>query len=670
MSQFLQSFEFWGEAWVASLWRASWQGAIAIALVWVITRWSRFISARVACWLWRLVCLKLLFALVWVQPVSLHVLPAEAAAPVAPQTVPLQAASPDADFPPAQKVEQLDVVKPTSPPQSGSRPFLWGLLLLLWLAGCAISLGGVAKQWLSARRLLNSATSQVHDSLSEACRQEAERLGVRRPPRLVLSPRVDSPLLAGIWRPTIALPACLEAFDSRELRLMLAHELAHYRRRDLAWNWLPTAVRVVFFFHPLVWLMVRHWSEAQEAACDELLIQQRLAQPVEYGRLLLKLAAREPLPVRAALVTAGVLGTFRNLERRVITMSRVRASSPRRLVLAAGILWAIAAAGLVPWRFAPQTATVALAADDKPDSAQQPDTLPGKVYVWANLDLSSDVPFPHNYSGVIEVDPNSGVWRKVGPLGQRMRLSPDGSRVAYSEYKPRWTRDGVRGGTSDLFLADVQHPQPVKLMDNASLLVWSPDGRRLLYHVNDSSEGWHGTSWSLELATKERRRLPIPETDQVEDWTPHGDWLVTVSGRHTAEKNGYQLYLMHPDGTGERRLTQDRSANLYPRFSPDGKQIAYHHFTLAEKGSLWIVDVEGSNPRQILSEQELGANIIDGLCWSPDGRSLALKVVENINDSPNRKARLVIIAAAGGPPRTLQLKDVTVIHFMQNPEWH
>jgi Tol biopolymer transport system component len=283
--------------------------------------------------------------------------------------------------------------------------------------------------------------------------------------------------------------------------------------------------------------------------------------------------------------------------------------------------------------------------------------------------LSSDVPFPHNYHGVIEVDPNTGDWRKVGPLGQTMRLSPDGSRVAYSVHKPGLIRDGrLSGGTSELFVADIQDPQPVKLIDDASMRTWSPDGRRLLYHVHDGSEGWYGTTWSLDLATKEKQKLPIPETEQVEDWTSHGDWLVTVSGRHSKEKNGYQLYMMHPDATGERRITQDRSANLHPRFSPDGKQIAYHHFTLAEKGSLWIVDVEGSNARQILAEQENAS--IGGLCWSPDGRSLAMKVTENENELPrNRKARLEIVAVAGGTPRALQLKDITVIHFLQEPEW-
>lgn len=666
MNQLLQSFELWGEAWAASLWRASWQGAIAIGLVWAIARWSKLVSARVVCWLWRLACLKLLVALFWVQPMLLPVLPAQPADPAVPKNVSPKVVAPAATQPPGQAAETLALERPHAQEHDVSGPFWGSTLFSLWLLGTAISLGGIARQWLSARRLTASATSQVSDSLNEACRQEAERLGVRRAPRLVLSSHVDSPLLAGCWRPVIVLPARLETFEAGEVRLMLAHELAHHRRRDLSWNWLPTIVRALFFFHPLVWFLVRRWSEAQEAACDELLIQNRLAQPVEYGRLLLKLAACEPLANQSALATAGVLGAFRNLERRVMAMSRVRPYSFRRLVLAASVFALLAASSLIPWRLAPQTVAAAVAADDEPTPAKQP----GRIYVWVHLDLSSDVPFPHNYRGVIEVDPTTGSWRKIGPLGQTLRLSPDGSRVAYSEFKPRWTRDGMQGGSSELFLAEMQDPQPVKLMEGASLLAWSPDGRQLLYHVNDGSEGWYGTSWSLELATKEKQKLPIPETDQVEDWTSHGDWLVTISGRHAnkKEKNGYQVYVMHPDGTEQRRVTQDMSGNLYPHFSSDGKQIAYVRETRTEHG-MWVVNVDGSNARQILGKEELGEDFVGGLCWSPDGRSLALKVVENINDRDNRNARLEIVAVSGGAPRALQLKDVTVIHFMQAPEW-
>src|SRR5277367_4157793 len=116
---------------------------------------------------------------------------------------------------------------------------------------------------------------------------------------------------------------------------MIAHELAHLARHDLAWNWLPTLACWLFFFHPLVWLMVRRWSQAQEAACDELLIQRRAVQPALYGRLLVKLAAGTTWESGTSLATAGVLGAYRNLEQRILLMTRVRPFSPKRLAAAA-----------------------------------------------------------------------------------------------------------------------------------------------------------------------------------------------------------------------------------------------------------------------------------------------------------------------------------------------
>ena len=198
------------------------------------------------------------------------------------------------------------------------------------------------------------------DRLLLALHEEGQRLGARRLPRLRFSSNVESPLLIGLWRPTIVLPADVEQkFDEAELRLMIAHELAHLARHDLAWNWLPTVAAWLFFFHPLVWLMVRRWCEAQEAACDEAVIQHGVAQPADYGRLLLKLSASSPFESSAALGAAGVLGAYRNLERRILAMARVKPFSARRLAVALGAVLLTAVATIVPWRL--------VAAEPKPE---------------------------------------------------------------------------------------------------------------------------------------------------------------------------------------------------------------------------------------------------------------------------------------------------------------
>ena len=65
-------------------------------------------------------------------------------------------------------------------------------------------------------------------------------------------------------------------------------------------------------------------------------------------------------------------------------------------------------------------------------------------------------------------------------------------------------------------------------------------------------------TWRFNVDGSGAVKLPIPETDEVDDWSPDGRWLVTVSDRHPPHGSGYQLYLMHPDGTDQRRLTEGR----------------------------------------------------------------------------------------------------------------
>src|SRR5262249_46448175 len=141
------------------------------------------------------------------------------------------------------------------------------------------------------------------------------------PPRLVLADGLNRPCLAGIRRPVIVIPVEWVAEQSaREWRLILAHELAHARRRDLPWNWLPAAAGALFFFHPLAWLARRRANLAQEIACDALALQATGAAPAHYGALLLKVAARPRLAGEAGLLTLAVARGYRSVERRLTAM--------------------------------------------------------------------------------------------------------------------------------------------------------------------------------------------------------------------------------------------------------------------------------------------------------------------------------------------------------------
>lgn len=691
MHDWLLLIEPWAEVWAASLWRAAWQGTIALGLAWVIARTCTFLSPRVVCWVWRAACLKVLVTLLWVQPVSLAVLPPQPPAAVAVRTA---FAMPVASGPVPVEPAAERLARPTVPSEpSTSAVSITSLLVLAWAAGFCWRVTVSARQWNSLRRLRRSAAPTSIAFLRGLLHEEAKRLGISRRPWIGISPNADGPLLTGIWRPMVVLPTRIEEmFGDRELRIMLAHELVHLKRHDLAWNWLPTIVGWLFFFHPLVWLMTRRWCEAQEAACDELLIQSQVTGPADYGRLLVKLAQRLPQP-RATLAAAGVLGVYRNLERRIQGMAQVKPFSFGRLLVAGTLLTLVALSASVPWRLVAQETNQStsdagraqresfLIADGRDGEAIQESAtpLPGKIYSWASLEFKNEAGAVEKYSGIIAINPNSGTWEKIGEFGHRFQISPDGTRYLYSTF--RQPSIASKTHISDIWVADAKAGTPVRIAEDAICPHWSPDGKKVVYFKGKDSEdtGWRGPTWLFDLETMQAKQLPVPETDEVDDWSREGNWLVTVSDRHAPHGSGYQLYVMHPDGTGERRLTEG-ALNCYPKFSPDGKRIVYKRS--ADLGSLWVVDIDGSNRKQVMIENADGSETPDHASWSPDGKWLVVKVFnwETRTTDDGKKERFVsagegnhriaILAPDGTNRRLLQLKGVLKTSWIGDPEWY
>ena len=99
-----------------------------------------------------------------------------------------------------------------------------------------------------------------------------------------------SPFVVGLWRPTVVLPRMLvERLTARELRLVLLHELAHLRRRDLEVRWIMLVLRAVHWFNPLVWLALSRMHIACELACDQdVLKYSQRTSPADYSRTILK----------------------------------------------------------------------------------------------------------------------------------------------------------------------------------------------------------------------------------------------------------------------------------------------------------------------------------------------------------------------------------------------
>jgi Tol biopolymer transport system component len=100
------------------------------------------------------------------------------------------------------------------------------------------------------------------------------------------------------------------------------------------------------------------------------------------------------------------------------------------------------------------------------------------------------------------------------------------------------------------------------------------------------------------------------------DVSPDGEWLVFDSW------GGYEqedLFVIHVDGQGRRRLTSDAYMARMPRWSPDGSRIAFVS-NRTGLGQIWVVNEDGSGHRLLTESPN---SIAVDPAWSPKGHELA-----------------------------------------------
>ncbi len=145
--------------------------------------------------------------------------------------------------------------------------------------------------------------------------------------------------------------------------------------------------------------------------------------------------------------------------------------------------------------------------------------------------------------------------------------------------------------------------------------------------------------WSVETPTGPSRPLAFNATE--------GTWMslaVSPDGRFIAFDLLGSIYEMPVEGGTARRLTEGRSWNLFPRYSPDGRLIA---FSSDRSGShnVWVMDRQGGGLRNVSPSIE---NIYKP-SWSADGRRI---VAGTAGDGvPNQ---LIMLTLAGGRQTLVQ----------------
>lgn len=233
----------------------------------------------------------------------------------------------------------------------------------VWCLGVGVLTVRLCVQLAAARRL-GRGVSVPPERWVEAFEGIKARLGVHKAVRLLQHASIDTPMVVGWLAPVVLVPAgAFMSLTPDQLYAVLAHELAHIRRKDHLLNGAQAVVEVVLFFHPVVWWLSSRARVEREHCCDDVAVG-AAASPLVFAEALARLETLRHVFPQAAVAANG--GSLMERIERVLKIGKAPGSKSLRwggvaAIAAGAVVVAAALAQVSPQpSVAPAKPTVAL----------------------------------------------------------------------------------------------------------------------------------------------------------------------------------------------------------------------------------------------------------------------------------------------------------------------
>jgi beta-lactamase regulating signal transducer with metallopeptidase domain len=218
----------------------------------------------------------------------------------------------------------------------------------IWLAGSAAWLVLAGVRVIRFRRLLRFARP-AGGELRQQIEQLGKRLGLAKPPATWLVPGPVAPMLWSVGQaPALLLPAGLwDRLSPEQQETLLAHELAHLKRRDHWVRVLELLATGLYWWHPAVWWARRELREAEEACCDAWVVWALPDSARAYASAIVDTLDYLCASGAAQPAEASGIGQVHSLKRRLTMI--LRGTTPRALTWGGLLAVLGVAVALLPW---------------------------------------------------------------------------------------------------------------------------------------------------------------------------------------------------------------------------------------------------------------------------------------------------------------------------------
>jgi Tol biopolymer transport system component len=182
--------------------------------------------------------------------------------------------------------------------------------------------------------------------------------------------------------------------------------------------------------------------------------------------------------------------------------------------------------------------------------------------------------------------------------------------------------------------------------------VWSPDGTKIAF---TSFRGGHpGEIYVMRPDGSGQRDLTNDRAyDDLAAWSPDGTRIAFTSNRDGND----EIYVMNADGSGQTRLTRSLEGDFAPSWAPDGRRIAFWS-TRDGNAEIYTMNANGTGERRLTSDP--GAD--ESPNWGPDGRIAFFS-----NRGTAGRTAIFVMNSDGSAQR--RLTDPTVDWNESRPVW-
>lgn len=204
---------------------------------------------------------------------------------------------------------------------------------------------------------------------------------------------------------------------------------------------------------------------------------------------------------------------------------------------------------------------------------------------------------------------------------------------------PLWGKivfSSKRDGNLEIYTMDSDGTNQMRLTFNEvtdAAPAWSPNGQQIVfYSYRDNNKNAH-TGVNVEIYVmdadggNQRRLTHCLGIDAFPHWSPDRNQIAFDSTRNGGKNQDLNIFVMDTDGDNIRQITNVWFASR-PRWSPNGKQIAYEGF-IGDNREILVINADGTGRFKVSQPRQDTDMFLGG--WSPDGKQIVYKETVDLN---------------------------------------